>query len=262
MLVTIDGKKIKVNKKCTILELATKNGIKIPTLCYHPDLRSDGKCGVCVVEVNGKLMTSCNNDISDGMIIQTTNERIIKQRKINAQLVGCNFEDEEEFRKWLKLSNMPDIDELKFKPHASQELDDSSHDIVMDFKNCVLCGRCIQKCRDIQTVNAICYKGRANATVVTKSLGKKLIDTNCVGCGQCSLVCPTNAIREKESYKEIKKLLKDPKKHIIAQTAPSIRVALGEEFGLEAGISVTGQMVSALKKVGFKKFLIQTSELI
>ncbi|HNZ86222.1 MAG TPA: [FeFe] hydrogenase, group A [bacterium] len=253
MLVTIDGKKIKVNKKCTILELATKNGIKIPTLCYHPDLRSDGKCGVCVVEVNGKLMTSCNNDISDGMIIQTTNERIIKQRKINAQLVGCNFEDEEEFRKWLKLSNMPDIDELKFKPHASQELDDSSHDIVMDFKNCVLCGRCIQKCRDIQTVNAICYKGRANATVVTKSLGKKLIDTNCVGCGQCSLVCPTNAIREKESYKEIKKLLKDPKKHIIAQTAPSIRVALGEEFGLEAGISVTGQMVSALKKVGFKK---------
>lgn len=253
MQVTIDGKKIKLNKSATILEVAEKNGIKIPTLCYHPDLRSEGKCGVCVVEANGKMLTSCNNEIKDGMIIETDNEKIQKQRKMNVQLLGCNFECEEEFRKWLKLENLQDIDELKFKPRPSEKLDDSSHDIVMDFEKCILCGRCIQKCRDTQTVNAICYTGRANATIVTKSLGKKLTDTSCVGCGQCSLVCPTGAIREKEYFKEIKNLLKDGKKYLIAQTAPSIRVALGEEFNMPPGTLVTGQMVTALKKIGFKK---------
>ncbi len=253
MKITINGQKLKIDKPCSILKAAELLNIKIPTLCYHPDLKSEGRCGICVVEANGQVMTSCNNNIKDGMIIETNNDRIKKQRKINAQLIGCNFEKEEEFRKWLELENIQDIEELKFKPRPSQEIDDSSQDIIMDFQKCILCGRCIQKCRDLQTVNAICYKNRANASMVTKSLKKKLIDTNCVGCGQCTLVCPTGAIREKEFIEEIKILLKDTTKHVIAQTAPSIRVALGEEFGMPAGSLITGEMVSALKKVGFKK---------
>lgn len=253
MEIIIDGKKLKVKAGITILEAATKAGIKIPTLCYHPDLKPEGRCGICIVEANGKIMTSCNNKIQDGMIIQTNTENIRKQRKINSQLIGCNFEKEEEFRKWLALEELPDIDELKFKSKPSELIDETCNDIVMDFTKCIMCGRCVQKCRDLQTVNAICYSKRANGTIVGKSLGKKLIDTTCVGCGQCSLVCPTGAIKEKEYIEDIKKLLKDKTKHVIAQTAPSIRVAIGEEFGMPAGSLVTGKMVSALRKVGFNK---------
>jgi len=197
MKITINNKQYNIKNECTILEACKFAKIKIPTLCYHSDLKSEGRCGICVVKANGKMMTSCNNKIQDGMIIKTNTQEIIEYRKTIIQLIGCNFEKEEEFRKWLKLEDLPDVKELKFKPRKSESIDDSCHDIVMDFEKCILCGRCIQKCRELQTVNAISYSGRANATRIAKSLDKKLINTDCVGCGQCTLVCPTNAMREK-----------------------------------------------------------------
>ncbi len=253
MKITIDNKQYNIKENCTILEACKNAKIKIPTLCYHPDLKPEGRCGMCLVEANGKMITSCNNKISDGMIIKTYTPQIVEYRKTMIELIGCSFEKEEEFKKWLKLENLPDVEELKFKPRKSEPIDDSCHDIVMDFEKCILCGRCIQKCRELQTVNAISYSRRANATKVSKSLDKKLMNTDCVGCGQCTLVCPTGAMREKEYIEDIKKLLKNKSKYLIVQTAPSVRVSLGEEFGMPAGSLVTGKMVSALRKIGFKQ---------
>ncbi len=253
MKITINNKTYNIKKELTILEACKLSGIKIPTLCYHPDLIPEGRCGICAVLVNGKFMTSCNNKIKDGMNIVTTSKEILEYRKSIIQLIGCNFEKEEEFRKWLQLENLPDVKELKFKPQKSEKIDNSCHDIVMDFEKCIQCGRCIQKCRNLQTVNAISYSKRANATRVGKALDKKLAYTDCVGCGQCTLVCPTGAIREKENIEDIKKILKDKSKYVVVQTAPSVRVSLGEEFGMPAGTIVTRKMVSALRKIGFKK---------
>ena len=253
MKITIDNKIYNIKNECTILEAAKSCGIRIPTLCYHSDLKPEGKCGMCLVEANGKMMTSCNNKIESDMIIKTYTPQIIEYRKAMIQLIGCNFEKEEEFRKWLKLENLPDVEELKFKPRKSEKIDDSCHDVVMDFQKCVLCGRCIQKCRELQTVNAISYSRRADATKISKTLDKKLMYTDCVGCGQCTLVCPTNAIREKEYIENIKKLLKDKSKYLVAQTAPSVRVSVGEEFAMPVGTIVTGKIVASLRKMGFKQ---------
>lgn len=253
MQIIINGKKIKVKADWTILQAVNKAKINIPTLCYHPDLKPSGRCGVCVVEANGKIMTSCNNLVREGMIIKTNSPRVIQQRKTNVQLLGCNFEKEAEFKKWLKLENLPDIEELKFKPKPSRSPDISSPAITIDFEKCILCGRCIQKCRDIQTVNAISFSQKANAIKLDTALGLDLDQTTCVQCGQCSVVCPTGAIQEHEDIEPIKKILQNKNKHIVVQTAPSVRVALGEEFGLPPGSLVTGQMVTALKKLGFDK---------
>jgi NADP-reducing hydrogenase subunit HndD len=253
MQITINNKKIKVEADWTILKAAQKAKIDIPTLCYHPDLKPSGRCGVCVVEVNGKIMTSCNNLVREGMVIKTNSPKVIKQRKTTIQLLGSNFEKEEEFRKWLKLENLPDVKELRFKPKPSKKPDNSSSAISINFENCILCGRCIQKCREVQSVNAICFSERANAIKLDTAMGFDLNNTTCVQCGQCSLVCPTGAIQENEHIDDVKKVLKDKTKHVIVQTAPSVRVALGEEFDMPVGSLVTGKMVTALQKLGFHK---------
>jgi len=188
MQITINNKKIKVEKDWTILKAAQKAKINIPTLCYHPDLKPSGRCGVCVVEANGRIMTSCNNLVREGMIIKTKSPKVIQQRKTNIQLLGSNFEKEEEFRKWLKLENLPDVKDLRFKPKPSKKPDNSSPAITIDFEKCILCGRCIQKCREVQSVNAICYSERANAVKLDTALGFSLDKTTCVECGQCALV--------------------------------------------------------------------------
>ncbi len=251
MQITINNKKIKVKKDWTILKAAQKAKIDIPTLCYHPDLKPSGRCGVCVVEVNSKIMTSCNNLVQEGMVVKTKSPKVLKQRNMNIQLLGCNFEEEEEFRKWLKLEHLPDVKELRFKPKPSRKPDISSPAITIDFEKCILCGRCIQKCREIQGVNAISFSERANAMKLDTAMGLKLSQTTCVQCGQCALVCPTGAIKEHENIDEVKAVLKDKTKHIIVQTAPSVRVAIGEEFGMPVGSLVTGKMVTSLRKLGF-----------
>jgi iron-only hydrogenase group A len=251
MQIKINYKKVKVKAGQTVLEVAKAHGIHIPYLCYHPDLKPEGRCGICTVEIDGKLQTSCNTKVREGMEVITNSPQIVKQRKTNAQLIGCNFEKEEEFKKWLKLAQLPDIEELKFKPQASRPPDISSPAITIDFEKCILCGRCIQKCREVQSVNAISYSERANAIKLDTTLGLDLNKTTCVQCGQCSVVCPTGAIQEHENIDEVKKALKKKNKHIVVQTAPSVRVALGEEFAMPPGSLVTGQMVTALQSLGF-----------
>lgn len=253
MYITINNQKIKVGKNWTILDAAKSIGIKIPTLCYHPDLKPEGRCGICVVEVDGKLITACNNLAIDGMNIKTNSKKVIEQRKINVQLIGCNFEKEEEFRKWLKLENLPDVQELRFKPKPSKKSDISTPAITIDFEKCILCGLCIQRCREVQGVNAICFSERANAIKLDTCLGLPLNKTDCVTCGQCAVVCPTSAIKEKNYIKEVKQALKDKTKYVVVQTAPSTRVSIGEEFNMPAGSLVTGKMVTALRKIGFNK---------
>ncbi len=251
MQVIIDGKKVKVEKGISIWEAVRRIGIEIPTLCFHPDLEVKGRCRVCLVEVNGKLMTSCDNKVAERMIIKTNTDKVMKARRLNLELLASNYQRECEFNRLHQLRDMHDLKELRFQPEPPKKVDDSAYAITRDPSKCILCGKCVAKCRDVQGVNAICFQGRGNALEVGTYFDHKISDTVCVSCGQCSLVCPTNAISETNNIEDVKKVLKDKTKHVVVQTAPAVRASIGEEFEMEPGSLVTKKMVTALRKLGF-----------
>ncbi len=254
MQITINGRSVYAKQGETILHVAERIGIKIPTLCYHPDLPPQGVCGACVVEVNGRLMTSCNTRVNEGMEIFTNSERVLKARKINALLL-MNTQDE--------LGELPErsalkkiIDDLGMTESGFKKLTkknvDTSGVIIKNENNCIVCGKCVKAC-DMQQVNAIdiickgIYTKPATAFEIPQS------KSVCVSCGLCTLLCPTNAITEKKDTANVFKILNDEKKHVIIQTAPSIRVSIGEMFGMPPGSVVTKKMVSALRMLGFDR---------
>ncbi|MEZ0536106.1 NADH-dependent [FeFe] hydrogenase, group A6 [Caldicellulosiruptoraceae bacterium PP1] len=260
--ITIDGKKYQVPKDYTILQAAREAGIEIPTLCYLKGINEIGACRMCVVEVKGarSLQAACVYPVSEGIEITTNSERVRKARKVNLELILSNHD-----RSCLtcvrsgncelqKLSEELNVKNIRFDgENIKRPLDEMSPSIVRDQNKCVLCKRCINVCRNVQEVGVINANYRGFKTIISTAFDKSLNDVACTMCGQCIQACPVGALREKDSTDYVWEALADKDKYVIVQTAPSIRVALGEEFGLPIGTRVTGKMVTALKKLGFDK---------
>ena len=260
--ITIDNQNISVPKGITILEAAKRAGIDIPTLCFLKDINEIGDCRMCVVKVEGRrgFATSCIQKVEEGMNIRTHSPEIIEARRVMLDLIISNHDKD-----CLTCTRMGNcelqalavkfgIQSIDYKGERKEHpVDDLSPSIVKDPNKCILCRRCVAVCKNIQKIGAIDCGNRGFDSNISTSYNKSLKDTNCVFCGQCIEACPTSALREKENIDEVWAKLKDPEVQVIVQTAPAVRVALGEEFRMPIGTNVAGKMVTALKRLGFDK---------
>jgi iron-only hydrogenase group A len=257
---TIDSFTVEAPEGTTILNAARKIGIKIPTLCYLEGVQAIGACRLCLVEVeNSKnLVASCVMPVSEGMKVHTNTRRVRDARRLVAELLlsdhegecqTCNRSADCEFQQ--RLSELGIVDITYSGEKSKKLIDDSTPALVRDTSKCILCRRCVTVCNQVQGVGAIFPQERGFETVVGPAFSGNLDDVVCVQCGQCAAVCPVGAISEKDQISEVWAALDDPTKHVIVQTAPAIRAALGECFGYPPGTLVTGKMVSALRRLGF-----------
>ncbi len=259
--IKINDKKMKVKSGTTILEAAKKNNIHIPTLCYHDDLCIAGICRICLVEVDGEktLQASCTVPIDRPMNIKTHTEKVRKARRNILELMLANHYGEcytcfrNQNCELQKLAKEYGVDSLRFG-HIKEpryECDKSSKAVVRDKNKCILCKRCIRTCQDYQSVGALEAAYRGMETEIQTFMDMPLGDAVCINCGQCINRCPTGALREHDRSDDVWQAIDDPDKIVIIQTAPSPRAAIGEEFGLPPGTSVTKKLNTALKMVGF-----------
>jgi len=257
---TINNKMISVDDGTTILEAAKQNNILIPTMCYLEDVHKLGSCRICVVEQEGmkNLQASCITQVTEGMKIQTNTKRVRDARKVIYELMisdhpkdclKCGRNRNCEFQ---ELGELIQIDSSRFEGEKSKEyIDDTSPSIVRDASKCILCRRCVTICNDVQGVGILNSQFRGFSTVVSPGEELPLNTSACTFCGQCTTVCPVDALKEKDATQMVWAALLDPNKTVVIQTAPAIRAALGEEFGYEPGKCVTGKMASALKEMNF-----------
>lgn len=263
--IIIDGKNVAVDHGTTILKAARKVGVEIPTLC-HMELHNmnienkPGGCRICVVEVKGRrnLAPSCITEVSEGMEITTNNIRVLNARKTVLKLIAsdhpfdclvCAKSGDCELQHLAIQFRLKDIPYLGEKSTYRR---DASPSIIRDMDKCILCRRCEMMCNEVQTVGALSAVNRGFSSVVAPAFEMDLEDSPCTFCGQCVSVCPTGALTEIDNTNMVLRALSDPSKTVIVQTAPAVRAALGEEFGLEVGSLVTGKMVAALRRLGFK----------
>lgn len=257
---TIDGLQIEVPKGTTVLEAARQAGIDVPSLCYMKGVNHPSSCRVCVVEVGPRLIASCTLIAEEGMNVKTNTPKVRESRKMSVELLLSNHKREctsclrSENCELQTVSKDLGIRDIAYEGEKTQAVcDDSSWSIVRDPEKCILCGRCISTCAEIQTVYAIGWAGRGFDTRVAPAFDRSLGDSVCINCGQCIMNCPVGALHEKENVQDVWDALNDPDKFVIIQTAPAIRVAIGEEFGMPIGTSSTGKMVAAMRKLGFYK---------
>lgn len=260
--VTIDGKETQVPINSTILEAANQLGIRIPTLCYHKDLGLAGVCRMCVVEVEGQrtLQTSCTYPITQPLKIKTWSPEIRKARRnvLNLLLsehygscVTCSRNGNCELR---ALAEEYGVDGFTFGKTESPMFDiKTDSPIVRDLNKCIGCFRCVRTCADFQDVGAIGVHGRGNEIRIATFQEWDLLESLCVACGQCATRCPTGALTERDDTEDIWNAIEDKTKHVVIQTAPAPRAAIGECFGLPPGTAVTKQLNTALHRVGFDK---------
>lgn len=259
---TINNIPLAVPKGTKIMQAAQKLGIDIPHLCYHEDQRIKARCRLCSVEVAGKrrLLAACSTEVWEGMEVHTDTQIVRDTQVAILQLMLANHHKDclscprnqncdlqrlcSRFN--IQHSSLPSV--CKEEPRIV-----TNPAIVRDPSKCIRCGRCIRACKDLQGIAALTYAGRSSDIVVTTAYNKPMETTDCILCGQCSLVCPTGALVEKDDTEKVLDALQDPKKHVIVQVAPSVRVSLGDAFGMEPGAIVTGQMVTALHLLGFDK---------
>ncbi|MGA2142033.1 MAG: NADH-dependent [FeFe] hydrogenase, group A6 [Brevinematales bacterium] len=257
---TINRKQIHVNDGITILEAAKTNNIIIPTLCHSEAGHDPGACRICVVEVEGmkNLMASCITKVKEGMVVYTNSEKARKAVRIIYELLlsdhpknclNCIRNQNCEFQ---KLGEIIQIENSRFDGQKSKDfIDESSPAITRNSSKCVSCRRCVTVCNEIQGVGVLGLTHRGFNAVIAPAAELPLNSVNCSNCGQCTVVCPVDALKEHDSTETVWKALYDKSKRMVVQTAPAIRAALGEEFGYEPGTLVTGKMVSALREIGF-----------
>lgn len=257
---TLDGIELEVEKGTTVLEAARAIGIHIPSLCYLKGVSKPSSCRVCVVEVGPRLIASCTLAAENGMNIVTNSQKVREARKTVVELLlsdhnrECTTCGRSENCELQSVSKDLNVRTLRFEGQKSKEgLDHSSPSIMRDTEKCILCGRCVGACSGVQSVHAIGFTGRGFDTGVAPAYHRPLGESVCTNCGQCIMVCPVGALQERDNVKDVWKELANPNKYVVVQTAPAIRVALGEEFGLPIGTRVTGKMVASLRKIGFKK---------
>ena len=264
--VTINGVAVSVPKDYTVLLAAKAAGVDIPTLCYLKDVNEIAACRVCVVEadINGvpmrNLPASCVLQVQEGMNVKTNTAKVRKAVRKNVELILANHNREclTCFRNGTcelqKLCEQLGIKDVPYTGATRKKvLDDLSYSIVRDSSKCILCGRCISTCRDVQGIGVLDFTKRGFNTEVAPAFDYSMKDVDCIYCGQCINACPVAALREKNYVEKVWKAIEDPEKFVIVQTAPAVRASLGEEFGLPVGTPVTGKMVTALKRMGFDK---------
>ena len=259
---TIDNQKVTVPKGTTILEAAKTAGIDIPTLCFLKEINEVGDCRMCIVEVEGRrgFATSCIQTVEEGMVVHTHTQNVLEARHVILDLIisnhakdclTCTRSGNCELQ---ALATKFNVLNIEFEGERTEhKIDDLSPSIVRDFNKCILCRRCVAACKNVQKIGAIDCINRGFESCISTVGDHSLNDVNCTFCGQCIEACPTGALHEKETINDVWVKLKDPETTVIVQTAPAVRVALGEEFGMPIGTNVVGKMVTALKRLGFDK---------
>ena len=256
----IDNQTISVPVGTTIMQAAQKIGIHIPRLCYHPDLSIAGACRVCIVHVEGidYFVASCCAVSEEGMEVLTNSPDIRQARRDIVELIldnhpkECQTCERDGNCELQNLAYSLGVRERLFEGKRKKfPIEDSSFSVIRDSEKCILCGRCVRVCNEVQGVHNLSQQGRGFHTVVTPAFEAKMDDSVCIQCGQCINACPTAALLEKKHTDRVWSALNDPSKHVVVQTAPSIRAAIGEDFGYPPGTPCTGKMVTALRKLGF-----------
>lgn len=257
----IDGRPVAINGERNLLEVIRKAGIDLPTFCYHSDLSVYGACRLCIVDVEGRgVLGACSTPAEPGMKVRTQTAEIREIRRISIELLLANHDQQcptcpkSESCQLQEVARKLGVRNVRFKPvHQPEPVDVTSVSLVRDPNKCVLCGDCVRFCSEIQSVGAIDFAHRGQDAAVLPAFGRGLGEGECVNCGQCAAVCPTGALSVRSEVDEVWKALNDPGKTVVAQVAPAVRVAIGEAFGGTAGMAASGQMVAALKRLGFDK---------
>ena len=275
-IMTIDGQSIEFTDEPNVLSVIRKAGIDIPTLCYHSELSIYGACRLCTVENDrGKTFASCSEKPKDGMVVYTNTPRLMRYRKLILELLlaahcrDCTTCIKSGECHLQELAHRMGVHEIRFENVREQQpIDTSSHAIIRDPNKCILCGDCVRMCDNVQNINAMCgdcvraceelqgigalgFAFRGTEAMVMPAFNKKIAETDCVGCGQCRVVCPTGAISIRTNIDEVWEALADKNTKVIAQIAPAVRVAIGDHFGYAKGENVMGKLVGVLHRLGF-----------
>lgn len=257
--ITIDHMVVPIEGEKNVLSLIRKAGIDLPTFCYHSELSIYGACRMCVVEDDrGRMFASCSEQPRPGMVIYTNTPKVRHHRKMILELLlgshcsNCNTCHKNGDCTLQDLSHRLAVDTIRFTNNRKQRpVDMSSPSIVRDPNKCILCGDCVRTCDEVQGVGALDFAFRGAKTEVMPAFNKSIAETDCVGCGQCRSVCPTGAITIRTNRTEVWEAIDDPKKRVVAQIAPAVRLAVGDSFGIPKGENSMGKLVAALRRLGF-----------
>ena len=255
----IDGRTVQAEAGMTVLEASLKEGIKIPTLCNLKDINNIGACRMCLVEdaKSGKLQASCVLPVSEGLEIRTASPKVLEARRAVLELIlsdhdrSCLTCKRNQTCELQALANEMNVTDIEFQgTHIVKTIDELSPSVVRDNNKCILCRRCVAACAKTQGVCAIGVQNRGFKSEIGSEFGKSLGEVACINCGQCIATCPTGALTEKDATKEVWAALNDPKKFVVFQPAPAVRVAIGEEFGMPIGTRCTGKLAAAMRRLG------------
>ncbi|MBN2842114.1 MAG: iron hydrogenase small subunit [Sedimentisphaerales bacterium] len=259
--ITLNGKQVAIDGEPNLLELIRKNNVELPTFCYHSELSVYGACRLCIVEIEGMgVQASCSIKPRANMKVKTHTGQLREMRKIFMELLLANNHDDcttcakNTHCRLQELASKLGVDDVRFKRSQTHyPVDNSNPSLVRDPDKCILCGDCVRACNEVQGIGAIDFAFRGAKTIVQPAFGKNLDKVECVYCGLCANVCPTGAITVKSDVNRVWIALNDPKKKVIAQIAPAVRVAIGEMFNIPSGEVTTGKIVAALNMLGFDK---------